>query len=110
MPATGHALASVHGCLSRTPSTRTAQRGVDQVMHRKHGIRPMSMSSRSLRNVSGEDGVVGPFKPGASQTITSATTASGVALGGLRDPVAVGHGIGSLICGKLFECAWCGEW
>ena len=76
----GHALAP-YTVLGRTPSPRTAQSGVDQDASQGGSA---DVDALSLAQQLAEMGVVGPFVLGASQRSTSATTASGVALGGLR--------------------------
>ena len=67
--------------LGRTPSPRTAQTGVDQDAPQGG---PADVDALALAQQLAEMGVVGPCVLGTGQRTTPATTASGVALPGLR--------------------------
>ena len=75
-----HALAA-HPVLGRTPSSWTAQTGVDQDAPQGG---PADVDALALAQQLAEMGVVGPCVPGTSQTHYAGHQASGVALAGLR--------------------------
>ena len=75
-----HALAA-QPVLGRTPSSWTAQTGVDQDAPQGG---PADVDALALAQQLAEMGVVGPCVPGTSQTHYAGHQASGVALAGLR--------------------------